>query len=119
MIRILNLTMHDATPSQTEAGVVEPPNKEEVKKLLLFRGMPQVKVVRERAKALAELAAKAKAEAAMIGGAPYLMAPLHAALEAKGVRPLYAFSERRSKERTNDKGEVEKVNMFIHLGFVG
>jgi hypothetical protein len=116
---ILNLTMHPAAQAQRAGGVIEPQDKQEVKDLLLFREMPAVGEVARRASALAALAAVSGADAAMIGGAPYLMAPLHAALEARGVRPVYAFSERRSEEVTQPDGSVRKVNVFVHLGFVG
>lgn len=112
-MRILNLTMHAATAPQTAEGVVEPNDKQTVKALLLFQGMPSVEEVDERAEALAELAVDAG-----IGGAPYLMAPLHTALVQRGIRPLYAFSERRSVEEEVNN-EVVKKNIFVHLGFVG
>lgn len=56
---------------------------------------------------------------AMIGGAPYLMAPLEIALRDVGIRPLYAFSVRASVEKTRPDGSVEKINVFKHGGFVG
>lgn len=64
------------------------------------------------------MAASAFADAAMIGGAPYLMGPLEAALKDRGIAPLYAFSERRSIEVKNEAGEVTKTAVFVHLGFV-
>ena len=115
---ILNLTMHVATTAQSEEGVVEPSNKQAVKDLLLFRGMPSAQEVHERAEALADLAVQAEVEAAMIGGAHYLMAPLHTALAQRGILPLYAFAERRSVEEEVN-GEVTKKNIFVHLGCVG
>lgn len=58
--------------------------------------------------------------AAMIGGAPYMMALLEQALWARGIVPLYAYSERRSVEKTDPiTGEVTKTAVFVHLGFVG
>ena len=116
---ILNLTMHPASAPQITAGVVEPDDKQAIKDLLLFVGMPSMELVQERAQALADLAVEAGVEAAMIGGAPFLMAPLHAALEQKGLRPLYAFSERVSEEVVQEDGSTRKVNKFVHLGFVG
>lgn len=89
-MRILNLTMHAATAPQTAEGVVEPDDKQAVKALLLFQGMPSVEEIAERAEALVQ----------------------------RGIRPLYAFSERRSVEEEVD-GEVVKKNIFVHLGFVG
>ena len=55
---------------------------------------------------------------AMIGGAPYLMAPLETALRVIGIEPVYAFSTRASVEQTMPDGSVRKVNDFRHAGFV-
>jgi hypothetical protein len=55
---------------------------------------------------------------AMIGGAPYLMAPLEEALRAADVVPMYAYSERVSKESASADGTVVKTNIFKHVGFV-
>lgn len=111
---ILNLTQHASTPEQ---GVTEPENKEGVRALLTFEGLPSKEEVSARAEALAEIAEAEFASAAMIGGAPYLMALLETALRARGIAPLYAFSERRSVETTLPSGEVEKRSVFCHLGF--
>ena len=54
---------------------------------------------------------------AMVGGAPYLMAELEKALWARGIEPVYSFSERKSVEAEKD-GVVTKVNVFEHVGFV-
>lgn len=116
---ILNLTQHPTSPQQVEAGVVEPDNKPHVKQLLTFDSLPSPGQVKNRAQQLALAAARSGHRTAMIGGAPYLMASLEKALLANGITPVYAFSERRSKEVTDPKtGEVRKVNTFIHLGFV-
>ena len=114
---ILNLTQHDGTPEQ---GVVEPTNKERVRTLLTFSTIPTRQEVERRATDLALIAIAEGASAAMIGGAPYLIPPLEAALKAVGVRPLYAFSVRESVERTDPAtGEVRKTAIFRHLGWVG
>lgn len=55
---------------------------------------------------------------AMIGGAPYLMAPLEAELKKLGIEPVYAFSERVSEETVQADGTVVKTNVFKHVGFV-
>jgi len=56
---------------------------------------------------------------ALIGGVPYLMAPLERALRRRGVTPLYAFSRRESREETLPDGSVRKTATFRHMGFVG
>lgn len=58
------------------------------------------------------------AESAMIGGAPFLMAPLEGALRTRGVIPLYAFSVRESVEEALPDGSVRKTQVFRHAGFV-
>ncbi len=55
--------------------------------------------------------------AVMIGGAPWLMAPLEANLKLNGIKVLYAYSERVSEEVVNEDGSVSKRNVFKHLGF--
>lgn len=115
---ILNLTQHKATPEQATAGVREPEDKDVVQALLTFEEMPSPGEVFSRAKALAELAIKHGAESAMIGGAPFLMSALEAALRVQGVTPLYAFSRRESADQTQPDGTVRKVAIFRHLGFV-
>ena len=69
----------------------------------------------------AEVLASTKAayEAAMIGGAPFLMAPLEAALLARRINPCYSFSVRVSTEVTGEDGVVHKSNVFKHVGFCG
>ncbi len=115
---IVNLTQHPASEIQLEAGVVEPANKQAVKDLLTFEKAPDIGEIERRATALAQIAAEAQADAAMIGGAPYLMGPLEAQLEILGVRPLYSFSRRESLEQTQSDGSVRKVNIFVHTGWV-
>ena len=112
---ILNLTQHVGTPDQ---GVTEPTEKSRIKTLLDFDVLPTRESIEYRAKALATIAVEAGAESAMIGGAPYLMAPLEVALKAAGVRPLYAFSIRESVETTGPDGKVTKTATFRHAGWV-
>lgn len=112
---IMNLTQHVGTPDQ---GVSEPAEKGAVKALLDFSTLPSRGEIADRAEKLAALAVAAGAEAAMIGGAPYLMGPLEAALKAAGVRPLYAFSVRESVETTGADGKVVKTAIFRHAGWV-
>jgi hypothetical protein len=55
----------------------------------------------------------------MLGGAPFLMAPLHVALVEAGFVPVYAFSERVSTETIDGNGNTIKTSTFAHKGFVG
>lgn len=60
----------------------------------------------------------AKGIGAMIGGAPYLMAPLERALKAVGVQVCYALSDRVSIEQPQPDGSVTKTSVFKHVGFL-
>lgn len=120
---IVNLTQHPATPEQLSAGVVDLPTaeREVLGRLLTFDDLPTREDVSDRAAAVAMLAATAFEDhpvQAMIGGAPYLMAPLEAALTNQGIQPVYAFSVRESVEAVQPDGSIRKVNVFRHGGFV-
>jgi len=93
----INMTQHEPTPQQLEAGVITVDHSS-VKAMLTFQGLPSAAQVRERAQALAAWAVSHGAGSAMVGGAPWLMGPLERALMAKGVTPMYAFSNRQSVE---------------------
>ena len=117
---ILNLTQHPATPEQIAAGVVEPAaeTKADIKRLLTFSEPPKRSLLRTRASTLAVIAYGLGYGWAMIGGAPYLMEPLAAALRNERITPLFAFSERVSEEVDDGKGGVRKVSVFKHRGWV-
>ena len=119
-MKIINLTQHAATPEQVKAGVFEPTpgKKTAVNACLNFIMLPSRRVIRVKADRIAAIARQSGADAAMIGGAPYLMGPLEQALRDNGVQPLYAFSERVSVEEEQPDGSVRKTNVFKHLGFV-
>lgn len=114
---ILNLTQHPASDDQQQDGVVEPDNKGEVKDLLTFDEAPSIKVLRDRAAKLAEVASNHDANAAMIGGMPAFMSALERALARKGVAPLYAFTQRESVEVKTEDGGTEKKSVFRHRGW--
>ena len=126
ILAVLNLTQHPASPEQVAGGVIDiPPSlKSTLAALLTFESLPPMGEVRERAEEILSLLADAEAElglrfhAAMLGGAPYLMAPLERALQTHGIMPLYAFSVRTSAEETLPDGSVRKVAVFNHAGFV-
>jgi len=117
---MINLTMHKATPDQSEAGVTDLPAEkvEKVKCLLNFQNLPTSEDVEERAARLAELAAEEGATSAMIGGAPFLMAPLAQHLKQSHITPFFAFSRREVVEGEGVNGEVVKTSVFRHAGFV-
>ena len=138
---IINLTQHVATVDQVAAGVFDlPPSlRGDLTALLTFDTLPGVEEIKDRAHDIALMAAMLASGAdradgtdggladndsgafvlqAMIGGAPYLMAPLESALRDNGIEPVYAFSIRESVEQAQPDGSVRKVNLFRHAGFV-
>lgn len=118
-MKIINLTQHMATAEQVSAGVFEPADKDRVKALITFTTAPSGAEMAERAEALARIALGEGAEAAMIGGAPYFMAPIERTLKAAGIRPCYSFTERRATETVDPAtGEVRKTQVFVHAGWV-
>ena len=117
---ILNLTQHNATAEQVKAGVVEPQEKEVIKRLLTFDELPTKQEIRTRAKKLASYAKwffDSKRGKALIGGAPFLMSELEFWLRKNKIEPVYAFSKRVSVEKEIN-GEIIKTNVFKHIGFV-
>lgn len=120
---ILNLTQHPASSDQLEAGVVDlPPTvRAQLRQLLTFDSLPDTALVSFRARTLAALAAahaQPPGGQCMIGGAPYLMAPLTFALRSHGLTPVFAFSVRESTEERQPDGSVAKRSVFRHIGFV-
>lgn len=137
---IFNLTQHPATPEQLAAEVFDPTPEQraEIVQLLTFDELPSRSEIADRAYQLAMIAyaalharhASLSAEqqevesrrgtgrCAMIGGAPYLMAPLQEALADESIMPVYAFSTRESVEETQPDGSVRKTAVFRHKGFV-
>lgn len=125
MCAIINLTQHVATQDQINVGVVEPApeDKKIIQELLTFEEFPYVEELERRAYTLATLvtnmgASNASHHTVMIGGAPFFMGRLEAALKAQGHHPVYAFSRRNSVDQTQPDGSVRKITTFQHLGFV-
>ena len=113
---IKNLTQHAPTVEQFDGidGVTAVDPK--AVGLLNFSAPPSIEEINERAAALAALASGF--ESAMVGGAPYLMGPLCAALKAVGVQPVFSFTERKSEEQQLPDGSVKKVSVFAHVAWV-
>lgn len=125
---IINLTMHEATPEQKQAGVQDLPVelRKQLVELLTFEELPEgdfdepTNEVRVRAKQIAQLALSVAGPgaAAMIGGAPFLLPLLAEELREVEIDPLLAFSKREVVEQAQPDGSVRKVATFRHLGFV-
>ncbi len=117
-MRILNLTQHEATADQLAVGVVETDKKSLVQMYLTFDELPSTGLLAQRAAKLADIARESGCGAAMIGGAPYFMAPLEVALVRANIKVLYAFSKRESTEVSQPDGSTKKTMVFRHTGFV-
>lgn len=121
---IINLTQHPATPEQIAAGVIDldEPARETLAAMLTFDRIPTGEEIRAVAEGIAFLAdcraEEAADQKAMIGGAPWLMGALEAALLEQRIQPVYAFSVRESSEQQQPDGSIRKVNVFRHAGFV-
>jgi hypothetical protein len=127
MMMILNLTQHPATSEQIASGIVNLSDDygTRLRGLLTFATLPSSNEVLAVARAIADLADEVYdheedqfPRKAMIGGVPFLMARLEAALRGKNIDPVYAFSVRESEEQVQADGSVRKVNVFRHIGFV-
>lgn len=121
---IVNLTQHAASADQLAAGVVDlsPGDRALVAGWLTFGECPAADDIGWRAECIADVAdpgdAPAPPHAAMIGGAPWLMGPLAAALRSKGIAPVFAFSARESVDVAQPDGSIHKTAIFRHRGWV-
>ncbi len=123
MTTIINMTQHNASPDQRGAGVVDfGANAHIMKGLLTFVRLPTSSQVLARAVALVDLLQANHdiydVDSVMIGGAPYLMAPLVSQLTAAGYKPVFAYTDRVSVDVVQADGSIKKTAMFKHLGFV-
>lgn len=119
-MKIYNMTQHALLPSQLADGLLEFSDEthRRIRKLMTFEELPEAAEIENRAEQMATLAAEYSADGVMIGGAPYLMPALRAALRNRGVRAFYAFSIRRSKDIKMPDGTMEKHACFQYLGLV-
>lgn len=119
-MKVFNATQHAATQEQVNVGVVDLPaeDRELLANFLTFEEIPTRDLLTTRALEVTVLLRKHGAEAAMIGGAPFFMGTLEAALKESGITPLYAFSRRESVESVQADGSVRKTAVFKHIGFV-
>ena len=134
---ILNLTQHKMTADQYEYNGIKlkeviseiPEEREdyekELKALLNFHELPTKDTINLRVMQITEFALNHFMGAdvennryALIGGAPYLTAPLAEMLKKVGITPLYAFSKRESVEVVQPDGSVVKTSVFKHAGYI-
>ncbi len=126
---VVNVTQHEPTSSQRDAGVIDfsPEVRAELLKLLNIEEIETGSEMTRRASAIVRLC-QAEVEnlvaqgyqepAFMLGGHPALTALIHQQMDLLGLRRCYAFSRRESVESTDpETGKVNKQNVFLHLGF--
>ena len=116
-IKRINLTQHEASPEQ-DCAPRTPEDAKTIKNLITFEELPGLKEISDRARKLALFAKEQGATEAMIGGAPYFMPSLDAALRIQKIEPVYAFSRRESVDTILPDGTTKKISTFKHVGFV-
>ena len=120
---IWNFTQHLATPEQREQGVKDLPEelRQQLAEYLTFEDIPNdedIQMVVGEILCLISSIDTNVDDKIMIGGAPFLMERLSAALRHSKLRPVFAFSRRESVEQVMPDGSTRKTSVFRHLGFV-
>ena len=125
---ILNLTQHNATDDQINAGINDLPVdfQNTLKGLLTFptqytradleyRALQIHELIRDMCGEHFGAPPKHALDGVMIGGMPSFMPVLEATLVSKGIRVGYACTERQSIDKEID-GKVVKTAIFVHAG---
>ena len=135
--RVLNCTQHWTSTEQLEEGVEDLPLDlmAAIRAAITFDLLPTEEEIEERCARVVGLLSPAYPSPygrlaydedpwdptvvtdnhwVLIGGAPFLMGPLTAALKKAGYRVLFAFSKRVSEEDKTGR----KMSIFRHIGFV-
>ena len=126
---ILNLTQHNATKDQQDAGISDLPElyKDFLKKKLTFPVQYDKEMLVSRANTIAKIVedfiedtifntgVAPEIDGVMVGGMPSFMPVLEATLVSKGIRVGYACTERQSIDKEID-GKVVKTSVFVHAG---
>ena len=120
---ILNLTQHNATADQINAGINDIPVdfQNTLKGLLTFPTQYTRDDLEYRSLQIHELVrdfcgtSKEVLEGVMIGGMPSFMPVLESVLISKGIKVGYACTERKSVDKEVD-GKIIKTAVFVHAG---
>ena len=121
---ILNLTQHNATADQINAGINDLPVDDfqtALKGLLTFPTQYTRADLEYRALQIHELVrdfcgtSEEVLEGVMIGGMPSFMPVLESVLILKGIKVGYACTERKSVDKEVD-GKIIKTAVFVHAG---
>ena len=120
---ILNLTQHNATADQINAGINDLPVdfQNTLKGLLTFPTQYTRADLEYRSLQIHELVrdfcgtSKEVLEGVMIGGMPSFMPVLESVLISKGIKVGYACTERKSVDKEVDN-KIIKTAVFVHAG---
>lgn len=119
---IINMTIHNLTPSQKTDGGFEPSEevKSKIKDILLIANIPTRENLEERARAFAQLCSVINTTGTkfLIGsGTPSIQPMIVRELEKLGIDYVYSHSERECVETHNIDGTVTKNYVFEHKGW--
>lgn len=121
---ILNLTQHNSTADQINAGIIDLPVdfKTALVAAITFPAIYNKTDLESAAGKVYELVRDYIPylldgfEGVMIGGMPSFMPVLENLLISKGIRVGYACTERKSVDKTLPDGSVQKTAVFVHAG---
>ena len=113
-MKILNCTNHMLTDMQKKMGIIEldENDRETLTSAITFNDPPMKEDVDSAIEKVLEVLSRYEYDACMLGGAPFLAAPLENAILSLGKGAAYAFSKRISKEKHLPDGTVEKISVF-------
>ena len=120
---ILNLTQHNATKDQINAGIVDLPAefKTALVGAITFPATYTKSDLERKARQVLEVVRDyhgsevAKTASVMIGGMPSFMPVLERVLSEYGIKVGYACTERKSVDKEVD-GKIIKTAVFVHAG---
>lgn len=123
-MKIINLTLHPATPEQAAAGVIDfpPEQRERLVEILTFRAPPSWLEMDDRAYELGKMVAATfardmDATAVMLDGPAFFSGALEREFSGRGYELLYPFFCWEMTARTIG-GETCKTPVNKHRGFV-
>lgn len=120
-MKVFNLTKHQMTQDQLEAGGVNVPAAQSANNLQDFMAVPSDADLKYRAEELVKLAIGAGAshgDGVMIAGAMYFIPALVQAARDAGLIPTFSFTQRKAVEDKLPDGSVKLAYVFKHEGWV-
>ena len=122
MTKILNLLQKKVTPELEALGVVEYPARAELMNMMLFKMAPTVEEVElvssQLAATVAAYCRRHGIKKVLIGGAPYMISSLEAALMSHGLLPVYQYTHRVCTGFKHINGKEVAIYKFEPNGLV-